>query len=140
MIYRADTFKLPKPNKLHQKGTRDCGVCVFAELAGVSYEQVIQELPGADEGTVTVDGWIAWMKTKGINFEMREGCPADVVPCAHLVSNTMTSKDDFHWVLRDEDGDVHDPSPVAMYMPADDPRMRDLETYAFKKLTLSAKR
>lgn len=133
-------FKLPKPQRLHQKHNRDCGVCVFAELAGVSEEEVLADLPDAHLGTVTVDGWRAWLEGKGLKVSKSEGCPADNVPCAHLVANALYTKEDAHWVFRDEDGDIHDPSPVAMYMPADDERMRSLSTYAIKILTLSVSR
>jgi hypothetical protein len=137
MIYRADTFVLPVKNRLRQRGARDCGVCVFAELAGISYEQLLEELPGADYGTVTVDGWIAWLESKGRRVTKHEGCPADAGCCAHLVSNTFYSKEDVHWVYRDENGDVHDPSPVAEWVPANSELARTLETYSIKVLTLA---
>jgi hypothetical protein len=106
----------------------------------VSEEEVLADLPEAYLGTVTVDGWRAWLESKGFTVTKREGCPADVVPCAHLVANALYTKEDAHWVFRDEDGDVHDPSPVSMYMPADDERMRNLTIYAMKILTLSVER
>src|ERR1035441_356067 len=139
MIFTAP-FKLPKPQRLRQKHDRDCGVCVFAALAGVSEEEVLADLPDAYLGTGTVNGWRSWLESKGFTVSKHEECPADVVRCAHLVANALYTKEDAHWVLRDEDGDVHDPSPVSMYMPADDERMRNLSIYAMKILTLSVSR
>lgn len=139
MIF-PNQFKLPKPQRLLQRSDRDCGVCVFATLAGVSEEEVLADFPDADLGTVPVDGWRAWLESKGFAVSQRDGCPTDVVPCAHLVANVLYTKEDAHWVFRDEDGDVHDPSPVAMHMPADDQRMRSLSFYAMKVLTLSVSR
>lgn len=133
-------FKLPKPQSLHQKHERDCGVCVFAALAAVSEEEILADLPDANLGTVSVDGWQEWLESKGFTVTKREGCRADIVPCAHLVANVLHSQEDGHWVFRDEDGDIHDPSPVTMYMPADDERMRSLEMYTMKILTLSVSR
>ena len=31
---------------------------------------------------------------------------------------TPRNKRDFHWIYRDEHGDIHDPSPVVMHVPA----------------------
>lgn len=133
-------LKLPKPQKLGQKSERDCGVCVFAALAGVSEEELLSDIPDAHLGTVSVNGWIDWLQTKGFAVSRHEGCPTDVVPSAHLVAHVMYSEKDAHWVYRDEDGDVHDPSPVAMYMYADDARMKELSFYSMKILTLSVSR
>jgi len=132
-----EIFKLPKAQLLTQKHERDCGVCVFAALAGVSEEDVLADFPDANLGTVTVEGWQEWLESKGMIVVRREGCPVDAFPCAHLVANVMNSPRDAHWILRDADGDVHDPSPVMMYMPADDERMRNLSMYSLKILTLS---
>lgn len=131
-------LKSPKPQKLHQKSERDCGVCVFAELAGVSEEEVCGDLPDAHLGTVSVDGWKQWLQEKGFTVLQREGCPDDIVPCAHLVAHVMYSPNDAHWVYRDSDGDVHDPSED--FVPADDQRMRNLLFYSEKILTLSLSR
>lgn len=139
-MYFQGGFTLPKPQRLHQKYERDCGVSVFAALAGVSEEEVLADLPTAYLGIVTVDGWIGWLESKGFTVLKREECPADIVPCAHLVANALYTKEDAHWVFRDEDGDMHDPSPVAMCWPANDDRMRNLETYSIKILTLSVER
>lgn len=131
---------LPKPQILHQKYDRDCGVCVFAALVGISEEELCAEIPNAHLGMVTVDDWEKWLEGKGFEVTRREGCPDDVVPCAHLVSHGANTVEDFHWVYRDEEGDVLDPSPVNQYMPANDPRMRRLDGYAEKRLTLSVSR
>ena len=48
--------------------------------------------------------------------------------------------EEFHWVYRDEEGDVLDPNPVNQFMPADDPRMKQLDIYSEKILTLSVSR
>lgn len=134
-------FKLPKEQRLAQKSERDCGVSVFAELAQVPEEELLKELPEAHLGKVSVDEWIAWLETRGFDVLRRDGCPEDVVPCAHLVGPEQSyHPTDFHWIYRDADGDVHDPSPVPRAMPADDPRIRNLTLYGQKVLTISISR
>lgn len=76
---------LPKMQSLQQKSDRDCGVCVFAKLTGMTEEQVIVELPDAYLGTVTVNGWEDWLRVKGFKVTRRDGYPDDIVPCAHLL-------------------------------------------------------
>jgi hypothetical protein len=132
------TFKLPKPQKLRQGSERDCSVPVFAALAGVSEDQVRRDLPRSHSGQVSVLEWMTWLEKKGLPVLKRDGCPSDIVPCAHLVaSHPPRDHTDFHWIYRDADGDVHDPSPVFEAMPADDPRMRDLSLYTQQVLTIS---
>jgi hypothetical protein len=137
MTESAEMWKLPKPQRLHQSGDRDCSVPVFAALSGLTEDQVRAELPGAVLGEVTVDGWIAWLESKGFRVTKHQGCPSDIVPCAHLVGNMPRSQADFHWIFRDGDGDVHDPSPVFSCVPADDPRIRSLSYYSEHVLTLT---
>ena len=81
--------------------------------------------------------WIEWLEGRGFTVRKREGCPDDIAPCAHLVAHLPQSGSDFHWVYRDAEGDVHDPSPVSTCMGADDPRMRNLNFYETKQLTIS---
>jgi hypothetical protein len=132
------SLDLPKTQKLRQGSERDCSVPVFAALAGVSEDEVRRDLPKAALGQATVQQWIHWLERKGFEVLKRDGCPTDAVPCAHLVAlHQPRSKQDFHWIYRDADGDVHDPSPVFEAMPADDPRMRNLSAYTEKVLTLS---
>ena len=132
-------FKLPKPQMLRQRFDRDCGAVVFARLAGVSYEELCNDLPEAHLGTVSVDGWMAWLAQRGFKVVKQQGCPDGIVPCAHLVA-PVDHRDYCHWVYRDSDGDIHDPSPTCAAMPADDPRMRNLSLYECKVLTLSVSR
>jgi hypothetical protein len=97
-------------------------------------------LPQAQLGGVSVDHWCRWLQEKGFSVLKREGRPNDVVPCAQLVADLMNSEREAHWVYcdeEDEEGDVHDPSQVSAYFPADDSRMRDLSFYSMKILTLS---
>jgi hypothetical protein len=130
--------KLPKQQRLCQESDRGCSVPVFANLAGVSEDEVRRDVPQAALGQVTLAQWISWFETRGCKVLIREGCPDDIVPCAHLVAPSRPRDSlDFHWVYRDADGDVHDPFPGSAAMPADDPRMRDLSLYAQKVLTLS---
>jgi hypothetical protein len=129
-------LKLPKPQRLFQRYDHDCGVVVFAELAGVSYEDVLADLPDAYLGTVSVDGWTAWLDGKGFTVLRQQECPQEILPCAHLVSPVPDDKY-CHWVYRDSAGDVHDPSGTFRAMPADDPFMRNLSYYDFKLLTVS---
>jgi hypothetical protein len=129
---------LPKTQRLRQELERDCSVPVFAELTGVSSDEILRDFPHATIGRVTVEQWKAWLEKRGLTVVERDGCPSDIVPCVHLVA-THEPRDntDFHWIYRDEDGDVHDPSPVSGAVPADDPTMRDLTYYRGKILTLS---
>ena len=131
-------FKFPKQQYLRQETEKGCSVPVFAKLAGVSEYEVRRDLPQAALGRITHHQWKSWLENKNLHVLMREGCPADIVPCAHLVGPSHPRDErDFHWVYRDEDGDVHDPSPVAAAMPADHPEMRGLCLYDLKVLTLS---
>ena len=132
----SHNFKLPKPQCHFQRHERDCGVVVFAALAEVPYEDVLSDLPEAHLGTVSVDGWERWLEQRGFKVTRLDGCPADVFPCAHMVSPV----DDIryaHWVYRDGEGDIHDPAPSFQAMPADDPFMKELKMYDFKVLTIS---
>jgi hypothetical protein len=115
-------------------------VPVFAELAGVPEADVMRDLPGAALGQVSVDGWKAWLAGRGWLVEQLDGCPADRVPCAHLVANCPQTLEDFHWVYRDENGDVHDPGSVSLILPADHPHMRELMAYDTHQLTIIVKR
>lgn len=134
-------FSLPKSQKLRQQSDRDCSVPVFAALAGVSEDEVRRDLPNAPLGEVNVSQWEYWLQEKGLRVQRRDGCPTDMVPCAHLVAESPPRAiRDFHWIYRDADGDVHDPSPVFAAMPADDPRMKDLSVYAQQELTLCVSR
>jgi hypothetical protein len=138
-VYRNDNFNLPKPQRHFQRDERDCGVAVFAALAGLTYEEVLRDLPDARLGTVTVDGWKAWLEQRGFTVSHLVGCPDNIFPCAHLVAPV----DDVtccHWVYRDEEGDIHDPSPVSRAMPADSAWMKNLSMYKCKVLTLSVSR
>ena len=133
-----DGCELPKPQRLHQVSERDCGVAVFAALSGISAEGICRDLSGAQLGEVSVSQWIQWLEEKGFSVLREDGCPDNVVPCAHLVGpDNPQNKTDAHWVYRDSDGDIHDPSPVFSAMAANDPRMRSLEFYGEKMLTLS---
>jgi hypothetical protein len=132
-------FRFPKLQKLCQKTERGCSVPVFATLAAIPEDQVLQELPAAAEGMVRLDRWIAWLEEKGCDVLWRNGCETDILPCAHLVAHNPRGESDFHWIYRDEDGDVHDPSPSSLAMSADDPRMRDLSLYNTKACTISVK-
>jgi hypothetical protein len=125
---------------LQQNRERDCGVCVFAKLVGITEEELLRELPDAYLGTVSVKDWEVWLESKGFAVTRRQECPDDVVPCAHLVGHGVHTREDAHWVYRDEDGDVLDPSPVNFYMPPNDPRMRRLDVYSEKILTLTIER
>jgi hypothetical protein len=137
----SSPFKFPKQQKLRQQTDRDCSVPVFAALTGISETEICRDLPLAPQQGVTVDGWMAWLSQRGLDPLKRDGCPVDIVPCAHLVGPTHPrSLTHFHWIYRDEDGDVHDPDPSYAAMPADDPRMRELSLYGTKELTISVSR
>jgi hypothetical protein len=88
----------------------------------VSETKVLKDLPDAALGQVSVLEWMDWLEAQGLSALKRDGCPSDIVPCAHLVaSHPPRDHTDFHWIYRDADGDVHDPSPVFEAMSADDP-------------------
>lgn len=140
-MYFSDKFVFPVSQRLEQSAERDCGVPVFAALAGVSEDELCADLPGARKGDVTVDGWKNWLRQKGFDVLDREGCPDDIIPCAHLVGpENPINRSDFHWIYRDEHGNVHDPSPVWKYMPANDDRVKSLQYYLRKQLTISVSR
>jgi len=130
-------FHLPKPQKLRQTSERDCAVPVFAALAGVSEDEVCRDLPNASLGEVSVDQWKGWLEKRGFRVLKVDGCPTEVVPCAHLVgSDEPRDERDFHWVYRDVNANVHDPDPAFKWITADDPRMKNLSFYPRKVLTL----
>ena len=131
-------FRFPKLQKLRQGSDRDCSVSVFAALARVSEDKVHADLPNASLGQVSVLEWMNWLEAQNLDVLKRDGCPSDIRPCAHLVaSHPPRDHTDFHWIYRDDDGDIHDPSPVFEAMPADDPRMVDLSPYIQQVLTIS---
>jgi len=123
---------------LRQKEDRDCSVPVFSKLARISEEELLLELPHAKAGQVDHHQWLEWLRGKNLgDVRMVEGCPTDLANCAHLVSaHQPRDQADFHWIYRDEEGDVQDPSSCFAAMPADDPRMKSLEPYPFKVLTI----
>jgi hypothetical protein len=99
----------------------------------------LRDIPDAHLGTVTADGWHRWLTQRGFKVTQSNGCPADVLPCAHMVSPVHPWRDG-HWVYRDEEGDVHDPSHATQAMPADSPFMKELQMYDYKNLTISVSR
>lgn len=116
MLYLRD-LDLPKSQMLRRRLERDCGVIVFGKLAGVDYEDVCLDLPEAHLGTVTVDGWMNWLTNRGHDVVKHQGCPTDVMPCAHLVA-PFDDRRYCHWVYRDADGDIHDPArPLHSCLP-----------------------
>jgi hypothetical protein len=129
-------LKLPKPQRLHLTSERDCGVAVFAALTGISENEIRHDLPEAHFGEVSVDGWTRWLQRKGLEIRRQAACSDDFVPCAHLVA-LDERRDGAHWIHRDDDGDIHDPSPTFRYFAADDARMRSISFYPEKVLTLS---
>ncbi len=129
-----------KPQKLRQLSGRDCGVEVFSELAGSTRSELLNDLPSALDGTVRPDQWEEWLSSKGFTVTRHEGCEQYDLPCAHLVGNHPMSNSDFHWVYRDPDGDIHDPSPVLQIFCANDSKLRSLSFYDTKVLTISVKR
>ena len=78
-------FKFPKQRMFRQKTDHDCSVPVFSALTGIPEDQICRELPLAPKQGVTVEGWMEWLKAKGLEPLKRQGCPDDIVPCAHLV-------------------------------------------------------
>jgi len=134
-------FKFPKQQRLRQDSERGCSVPVFANLASVSEGEVLRDLPAAALGAVSVSEWIKWLENKRFDVLSRDGCPADIVPCAHLVAlHDPRDAGDFHWIYRDSDGDVHDPFGDFGTIAADDPIMKNLSLYRRKVLTLSISR
>jgi len=130
---------MPKAQCHFQRADRDCGVVVFAALTGVPYEDVLRDIPDADLGTVTLNGWVDWLMKRGFKVTRRDGYWTDIVPCAHMVSPVHPWRE-LHWVYRDEEGDVHDPSHATQAKPADDPFMTELQLYEWKLETISVSR
>jgi len=82
-----------------------------------------------------------WLEAQGLSGLKRDGCPSDIVPCTHLVaSHPPRDYTYFHWIYRDAEGDVHDPSLVFEAMSAADPRMKDLSFYHQQVLSISVAR
>ena len=129
-----------KPQMFRQTSEpRDCSVVVFAALTGISEDEIRRDLPEAPLGEVSVDGWISWLGKKGFSVLRRQGCPDDIVPCAHLVALNEL-RDGAHWIYRDGEGDIHDPNSAQQYLQADDPRMKSISFYSEKVLTVSVSR
>jgi hypothetical protein len=117
-------------------------VPVFAELTGIPEEQIERELPLALEGKLTANDWMDWLTEKNLRPSTRDGQHDDVIPCVHLVATYRNpiSPEHYHWVYRDEEGDVLDPHPVFSGMPPYDERMRTLSAYGPAVLTISITR
>ena len=129
-----------KPQMFRQTSEpRDCSVVVFAALTGISEDEIRRDLPEAPLGEVSDDGWISWLGKKGFSVLRRQGCPDDIVPCAHLVALNGL-RDGAHWIYRDGEGDIHDPNSAQQYLQADDPRMKSISFYSEKVLTVSVSR
>jgi hypothetical protein len=128
-------MKLFNCQSLRQEHERDCGVHVFAKLAGVSTGELLRELPEAING-VTVNTWEEWLRRKGLRVARYQPNEEYSLPCGHLVERAPNY---YHWLYRDEDG-VQDPDPSFQFMPPNDPRMLNLACYAGLILTISVAR
>jgi hypothetical protein len=113
------TFKFPVPQYLRQQGAMGCGVAVFAELAGLSREEILRDRPRAEEHGLTVEEWEEYLRGKGLIVRRYQSDEHHPLPCAHLVHSGSGCP---HWIFQSERG-VFDPDPSYQYMPADDPRM-----------------
>jgi hypothetical protein len=108
----------------------DCGVSVFAELAGLSRDEILNEMPEALNG-LSADQAIAYLKRKGLPARNYPPNSSHPLPCAHLV----LSGGGYHWVYQAANGGIHDPSPVFEWTP---PRTITLSThYSAKILTIA---
>jgi hypothetical protein len=121
---------------LRQEKEGDCGVCVFGKLAGIEREEILRDLPGADEAKVTVDQWEDWLRSKGFDVTRYPPDEKPQLPCAHLVQRGQYAS---HWIYQDERG-IHDPDPSFAAMPPDHPDMLDFSAYMRKLLSISIKR
>jgi hypothetical protein len=132
------TYKFPKQQNLRQESERGCSVPVFAKLAGISKDELLTQVPEAALGKVTHLQWKSWLETRFPSVVLLDGCPTDTVPCAHLVGPAYPgSPGDYHWIYRDSEGDVYDPSGQCDAMPADHPDMRNLVPFSTKVLTIT---
>jgi len=120
---------------LRQEGECDCSVPVFGKLTGASREEILRDLPEASDGKVSVARWEDWLRSKNLEVARHDGRDEHYdIPCVHLVQRHSP-----HWIYEDESG-VLDPSSAFMYMPPNDPRMREWEsTYGGRILTISVK-
>lgn len=121
-----------EPQRLRQQGDMDCGVSVFAELTGLSREEILRDVPEALNG-LTADQWKAYLARKGVRLRDYGRDGPYPLPCAHLVE-TSPNSNSFHWIYQAENGGIHDPSPVFECGP---PRTIKLAThYGAKVLTV----
>jgi hypothetical protein len=118
--------------KLRQEGEADCSVPVFRELAGISREELLRELPHAVGARVTVQQWEEWLYSKGRKPVRHQNDEPYTLPCAHLVEWAGRP----HWIYQDQTG-VHDPNPAFTCMPEDDSRLLTFEVYKQRILTIS---
>lgn len=125
----------PVPQGLRQEGDRDCSVPVFAQLAGISREDLLTEMPLAGEGEVAVHEWEEWLGRRGLLVTRYKPSEEYTLPCAHLVFVGGMP----NWIYQDKTG-VHDPDPNRQYFAANDPRMLALSFYDERRLTISVLR
>jgi len=116
--------------RLRQEGDMDCGVSVFAELTGLSRQEILHDLPEAVNG-LSADQAIAYLQGKGIQVHIYPSECQHPLPCAHLVQ----SGGGYHWVYQAVNGGIHDPSPSFECVP---PRLVNLaKDYVRKVLTIA---
>lgn len=115
--------------RLRQQGDMDCGVSVFAELTGFSREQIISELPGAENGK-TVSEWEEYLGSKGFSVTRYISDQKYPLPCAPLVDSGAS----YHWIYQAGDGGIHDPSPVFQFVP---PKVLNFSYYGARILSVA---
>lgn len=112
---------IPKYQRLQQQGDMGCGVAVFAELTGLTRQEILSDQPQAENEGLRVIEWEAYLIHKGFEVRLYDSKKRGYLyPCAHLMDKGLGA---YHWIYEDCDGDILDPDPSARYIPPDDPRL-----------------
>lgn len=93
----------------------DCGVVVFARLAGLTEEEIIRDVPDAFNG-ITHKQWEAYLISKGRQVTCYIAGVQYPLPAAHLVE-TSPGSSRYHWIYQAEDGGIYDPNPAFEFCP-----------------------
>jgi len=109
MYHRGEGWSDPldyfQPQTLLQRGQWDCGVEVFREIAGLSREELLCDLPEAINGIPVIE-WEKWLTARGFGIKRHQPDERYTLPCAHLIRRPPYH----HWIYEDHKG-ILDPDP-----------------------------
>jgi hypothetical protein len=112
---------IPKYQRLQQYGEMGCGVAVFAELTGLTREEILLDQPKAEEAGLPVIEWEGYLINKGFEIRRYDSDKCGYTrPCAHLMRIGLEI---FHWIYEDCDGHILDPGSTSCYTPPEDPQL-----------------